>query len=141
MKRQIDAWKGYELPDLRAKEVICKAFIEGDLEIPKHLAKHVHQNYFASEVPELPAAHDVVLVQRFHKFVEAPGPGSRKCRQPPVSLRSSRQFGGSIFRDKWGTPDVVGIREPKRGDIVKFRTEIVSAEVKVESAGLITAFV
>jgi hypothetical protein len=49
-------------------------------------------------------------------------------------------LGGNRFKDKWGTPDVVGIREPKKSDIVKPPTEIVSAEIKIEKAGLITAF-
>ncbi len=48
--------------------------------------------------------------------------------------------GGNTFRDKWGTPDVIGIREPKKSDIIKFDTEIVSAEVKIDTTGLITAF-
>lgn len=49
-------------------------------------------------------------------------------------------LGGNVFKDKWGTPDVVGVREPKKSDIVKFPTEIVCAEIKVDSTGLITAF-
>lgn len=49
-------------------------------------------------------------------------------------------LGGNIFKDKWGTPDVVGIREPKRSDIIKLPTEIVSAEIKADAAGLVTAF-
>jgi len=49
-------------------------------------------------------------------------------------------IGGNVFKDKWGTPDVIGIREPKKSDIVKFPTEIVSAEIKLDSASLITAF-
>lgn len=48
--------------------------------------------------------------------------------------------GGAAFKDKWGTPDVIGIREPKKSDIIQFPTEIVSAEVKIDTAGLITAF-
>lgn len=48
--------------------------------------------------------------------------------------------GGNLFKDKWGTPDVIGIREPKKSDIIKFPTEIVSAEVKLDPASLITAF-
>jgi hypothetical protein len=48
--------------------------------------------------------------------------------------------GGNIFRDKWGTPDVIGIRESKRGDIIKLPAEIVSAEIKLDPANLITAF-
>jgi hypothetical protein len=48
--------------------------------------------------------------------------------------------GGAVFRDKWGTPDVIGIREAKRSDIIKPPTEIVSAEIKLDLGGLITAF-
>ena len=49
-------------------------------------------------------------------------------------------LGGNIFRDKWGTPDVVGIRESKRSDIIQFPTEIVVGEIKTDTNGLITAF-
>lgn len=49
-------------------------------------------------------------------------------------------LGGSVFRDKWGTPDIIGVREPRKSDIVKFPTEIVSAEVKTDGTALITAF-
>jgi len=48
--------------------------------------------------------------------------------------------GGNAFRDKWGTPDVIGIREPRKSDIIKFPTEIVTAEIKLDSSNLITAF-
>ena len=48
--------------------------------------------------------------------------------------------GGNRFKDKWGTPDVVGVREAKRSDIIKPPTEIVSAEIKLDPANLITAF-
>jgi|ERR1051326_4533806 hypothetical protein len=49
-------------------------------------------------------------------------------------------LGGNIFKDKWGTPDVIGKRESKRSDIIQFSTEIISAEIKTDSNGLITAF-
>jgi hypothetical protein len=49
-------------------------------------------------------------------------------------------LGGNKFRDKWGTPDVIGIRKSKASDIVELPTEIVSAEIKTESSALITAF-
>jgi len=48
--------------------------------------------------------------------------------------------GGRLFKDKWGTPDVIGIKEPRRGDLIKLPTEIVSAEIKLDSGSLITAF-
>ncbi len=49
-------------------------------------------------------------------------------------------LGGNKFKDKWGTPDVIGIREPRKSDIIKPSTEIVSVEVKLDAANLITAF-
>jgi len=49
-------------------------------------------------------------------------------------------LGGNKFKDKWGTPDVIGIREPRKSDIIKPPTEIVSAEIKIDTANLITAF-
>lgn len=49
-------------------------------------------------------------------------------------------LGRNKFKDKWGTPDVVGKREPRRSDIIKGPTEIVSAEIKTETFQLVTAF-
>jgi len=49
-------------------------------------------------------------------------------------------LGGSRFKDKWGTPDVIGVREPKKSDIIKPPTEIISAEIKTDTQALITAF-
>lgn len=49
-------------------------------------------------------------------------------------------LGGKRFRDQWGTPDVIGIREPRKGDIIKAPIEIVSAEIKTSTNELIKAF-
>ena len=49
-------------------------------------------------------------------------------------------LGGCVFQDKWGTPDVIGIRRARESDIVKFTTEIITAEVKTDTRNLITAF-
>jgi hypothetical protein len=49
-------------------------------------------------------------------------------------------LGGNRFKDKWGTPDVIGIREPRKSDIIKPVTEIVAAEIKTDTGNLITAF-
>lgn len=49
-------------------------------------------------------------------------------------------LGGNKFKDKWGTPDVIGIRESRKSDIIKIPTEIISAEIKTDSTNLITAF-
>ncbi|MEW6358005.1 MAG: hypothetical protein AB1696_16850 [Planctomycetota bacterium] len=49
-------------------------------------------------------------------------------------------LGGNRFKDKWGTPDVVGVRAPRPSDILKLPAEIVSAEIKLDTSSLITAF-
>ena len=49
-------------------------------------------------------------------------------------------LGGNRFRDKWGTPDVIGKRESKRSDIIQAPVEIVSAEIKPDVSQLVVAF-
>ena len=49
-------------------------------------------------------------------------------------------LGGNRFRDKWGTPDVIGKRDSRPSDIVKPPIEIVAAEIKTNTNQLITAF-
>lgn len=49
-------------------------------------------------------------------------------------------LGGNKFKDKWGTPDVVGKRESRRSDIIQAPSEIVAAEIKLDISQLVTAF-
>lgn len=49
-------------------------------------------------------------------------------------------LGGNVFKDKWGTPDVIGKRESRKSNIIQGDTEIVSAEIKTDTAQLIVAF-
>jgi hypothetical protein len=49
-------------------------------------------------------------------------------------------LGGAAMGKKWGTPDVVGIYKPSARDIIKFNSEITSAEIKINSSDPITAF-
>ena len=46
MRKQVEAWQRRELTDVNAKVVIYEAFVEGNLEAPKHLARTVHDLYF-----------------------------------------------------------------------------------------------
>ena len=52
MQRQIEAWKTEQMPDERAKLVIYRAFVEGELDAPKHLARRIHELYFNPVLPE-----------------------------------------------------------------------------------------
>ena len=44
LRKQIEAWKGTRLSDETAKLIIYRAFIEGDLAAPRHLARSVHDH-------------------------------------------------------------------------------------------------
>jgi hypothetical protein len=52
MRRQVESWRVQQLTTAAAKLTIYRAFIEGDLDIPKHLARKVHGLYFTPEHPE-----------------------------------------------------------------------------------------
>jgi hypothetical protein len=52
MRKQVEAWKGTRLPDENVKLVIYKAFVEGELDVPKYLAHRVHDLYFNPTVEE-----------------------------------------------------------------------------------------
>ena len=52
MRLQIEKWKELQLPETDAKLVIYQAFIEGDLDAPKHMARRVHELYFEPQYPE-----------------------------------------------------------------------------------------
>jgi hypothetical protein len=52
MKKQVEAWKTTRISDESAKLVIYRAFVQGELDVPKHLARRVHDLYFNPLVDE-----------------------------------------------------------------------------------------
>ena len=52
MQRQVESWRAQQLSTAAAKLTIYRAFIEGDLEIPRHLARRVHELYFTPQHQE-----------------------------------------------------------------------------------------
>src|SRR5437870_13260101 len=52
MQRQVETWRASRIEDEAAKLVIYRAFVEGDLEVPKHLARRVHDLYFSPTIEE-----------------------------------------------------------------------------------------
>jgi hypothetical protein len=52
MRKQVETWKDSQLTDVSAKLMIYRAFIESDLEVPKHLARPVHDLYFSPQHEE-----------------------------------------------------------------------------------------
>jgi Domain of unknown function (DUF932) len=46
MQKQVEAWRETELSNVAAKMIVYEAFIESELDVPKHLARRVHEFYF-----------------------------------------------------------------------------------------------
>jgi hypothetical protein len=45
MRQQVENWRGQQLSPDAAKLTIYRAFIEGNLDVPRHLARRVHELY------------------------------------------------------------------------------------------------
>src|SRR5207253_9689407 len=52
MRKQVEVWKGTRLPDDAANLVVYRAFVEGELDVPQHLARRVHDLYLNPPVEE-----------------------------------------------------------------------------------------
>lgn len=48
-------------------------------------------------------------------------------------------IGGKLFKEKWATPNVIGVLRPQAHDIIKFESRIISAEMKVDSTQPVVA--
>jgi hypothetical protein len=46
MRKQVELWRQSEVTDVTAKMIIYQAFIESEPEVPRHLARRVHDLYF-----------------------------------------------------------------------------------------------
>ena len=52
MRQQVETWRAQQLSAAMAKLTIYRAFIEGDLEVPRHLSRTVHEHYFSPQHEE-----------------------------------------------------------------------------------------
>ena len=52
MQKQVESWQRMELSTVSAKMIVYEAFIESELEVPKHLARRVHDLYFEPQYEE-----------------------------------------------------------------------------------------
>ena len=52
MRLQVEDWRNLQIGDDFAKLLIYQAFIEEDLDIPRHLARDIHREYFNPTLPD-----------------------------------------------------------------------------------------
>jgi hypothetical protein len=52
MVEAVECWRSSQLSDTTARLIIYQAFIEGELDVPRHLARTVHERYFNPQQEE-----------------------------------------------------------------------------------------
>jgi hypothetical protein len=52
LRKQVERWRQQQLSTTAAKLIIYQAFIDNELDVPKHLARRVHDLYFSPQYPE-----------------------------------------------------------------------------------------
>ena len=130
------------LPQI-SKNTIAGTLWNLDVKLPEQVFKParglwMHAKFrettHAPQPPVIPTTKEKILEKAFYE------PFASWLVNELEECTKAIEVGGNAFKDKWGTPDVIGIREPKKSDIIQFPTEIISAEIKLDSASLITAF-
>jgi len=94
----------------------------------------------SAPLPVEPAVHKSTQAMMAVKEEDFYGPFADWLVNELEDCTKAIALGGNKFKDKWGTPDVVGKNESKRSDIIQSSIEIVSAEIKTDVNQLITAF-
>lgn len=92
LQEQVSFWQSYLLSDVEAKALIYEAFIEGALEVPKHLIKSVHQHYFQPSYPEFESRTMWSLSNAFTS--------SFKELSPTTQFQSTAKLGAFLARFK-----------------------------------------
>jgi hypothetical protein len=79
------------------------------------------------------------LIQKF-KEEEFYVPFAEYLKNDLDEATTSAALGGSGIKNKWGTPDVIGVYKSLASNLIKFPLEIVSAEIKIDTQSPIVAF-
>ena len=96
----------------------------------RHVVFKETQNQIDQTTPSIPQIRETDFYTPFAEFL----------KNDLGECTTAIALGGRIFGDKWGTPDVIGVEMSNFKDIYKGPVVIVSAEIKTDTQGLITAF-
>jgi hypothetical protein len=96
----------------------------------RHVSFKEAQNQVEEVTPPIPQIRETDFYTSFAEFL----------KNDLGECTTAIALGGRIFGDKWGTPDVIGIERSTLGEIIQRQVVIVSAEIKTDTQGLITAF-
>jgi hypothetical protein len=131
------------LPDINVNTITGSLYkfrtnLPPDVYVPKRgLYKHIQfkdTQEQPSEIPPVTKPLPKIVEEQFYSFFA-------DCLVNELEeCTKAIPLGGNKFKSKWGTPDVLGVREPRKSDIIKPPTEIIAAEIKTDGQALIVAF-
>jgi len=107
-----------------------------EVQVPEKVTKPARGLYLYAEKDWVPPKPPIIKVKE-DDFYES---FANWIKNELEECTKAIPLGKNFFKSKWGTPDVIGIRQSRKSDILQMSTEIVSAEVKIEPSELITAF-
>jgi hypothetical protein len=89
MRRQVEIWRQAQISDDRAKLILYRAFVDGELEAPKTLLPDVHRLYFQPEYEEFSPrtmwSLSNAFTSAFKELDPIPVQGHSQARSIPVS--------------------------------------------------------
>ena len=88
MRKQVEDWRAQKMSAAEAKVTIYRAFIEGDLDVPRHLARRVHDLYFNPQHEEFNSRTMWSLSNAFTSAF--------KERDPIPQFRATATLGGFL---------------------------------------------
>ncbi len=74
MRQQVDRWRVQQLSPEVARLTIYRAFIEGELDVPRHLARRAHELYFNPQHEEFEPRTTWSLSNAFTSAFKEPDP-------------------------------------------------------------------
>ena len=106
MRRQVEEWRARQISTVAAKLIIYQAFVESELDAPKHLARQVHDLYFRPTHPEFEhrtlwsltnaftsAFKELEPIPQFRATASSPASSKPYGCRPPASFNNLEQGG------------------------------------------------
>jgi hypothetical protein len=115
MRRQVETRRAQQLTNATAKLIIYGPFIEDELDVPKRLARHVHELYFSPEHDDFQAPTMWSLSNAFTSAFKVLDPiphFKTTAKLGPLSGARDAVLTGTRYTD---LPTPAGLRNTKRG--------------------------
>jgi len=121
-------------------KAIPAAIYDLQRKFPELVAKHSRGVYVPVGITTAGEPEGGTVVEETVRESDFYEPFAEWLKKDLDEVTDSAALGGAAMRERWGTPDVVGVYKPLASDLIKFPLEIVSAEIKINPQQPVVAF-